>query len=70
MNNLLQHYRNYERGTRETMDNRMKEIERENKRMHDEVQEMTSQVSRLDYENRQLQKSYVRLQENVRNYER
>ncbi|CAH1791258.1 unnamed protein product [Owenia fusiformis] len=48
-----------------TLDLRMKDIEKENKRLHENVRDMSSQMSKLEFDNRQLQKQQYKLENNV-----
>lgn len=53
----------------ENIDLRVKEVERENKRMSETVKEVNQQLSKLDYEYRNLQKQHGRLQDQVEKVE-
>lgn len=44
-----------------TNDTRLKELESENKKLHDKISEFTSRCSKLDFENQQMKKSCDRL---------
>jgi len=44
---------------------RVKDVERENKRMAETVKDVNQQLSKLDYEHRTLQKTHSRLEEQV-----
>ncbi|XP_011447638.3 girdin isoform X2 [Magallana gigas] len=48
----------------QTNDARLKDLERENKRMSQSVSQKDHQLSKMEYENRQLQKSYNSLKHN------
>ena len=48
---------------------RVKDVERENKRMAETVKEAHQKLSKLDYEHRTLQKAHSRLQEQVERVE-
>ncbi|XP_076464558.1 uncharacterized protein LOC143296482 [Babylonia areolata] len=48
-----------------TNDARMKELERENKRLTETVTTKNTQLSKMEFEGRQLQRSYSKLKENV-----
>ncbi|KAK7506972.1 hypothetical protein BaRGS_00001823 [Batillaria attramentaria] len=48
-----------------TNDAKMKDLERENKRMTETINAKNTQMSKMEFENRQLQRSYSKLKENV-----
>ncbi|XP_070181839.1 girdin-like isoform X2 [Littorina saxatilis] len=48
-----------------TNDARMKELERENKRMTETINAKNTQMSKMEFETRQVQRSYSKLKENV-----
>ncbi|XP_064623773.1 girdin-like isoform X2 [Lineus longissimus] len=48
-----------------TQDIRFKDIEKENKRLHESVTELRGNLSKMEFDNRQLKKSHDRLQNNM-----
>ena len=53
----------------QTIDLRVKDIEKENKKMSETVTEVTQKLSQLDYEYRNLQKTHTGLQDKVERIE-
>ena len=48
-----------------TNDTRMKEVERENKRLTETISTKNAQMSKMEFESRQVQRSFTKLKENV-----